>query len=73
MLIATSVIILTNIMAPILKENIRLLFYFLGFINISYQQDIGEIRSRIDQFANELIRCYDIPGLIVAAVRDNEV
>ena len=45
----------------------------LSLVGSSHPQDIGEIQTRIDQFVNELMDCYGIPGAIVSAVRDNEV
>ena len=37
------------------------------------QQDIPEIRTRIDRFVSDLIQCYSDPGITVAVVKDDQV
>ena len=42
-------------------------------IKQTWQLDISEIRKKTDSFVNALLQCYDVPGLTLAVVKDDQV
>ena len=55
------------------------MFVKLSFILIAlvikqtWELDISEIRKKTDSFVNALLQCYDVPGLTLAVVKDDQV
>ena len=42
-------------------------------INGTLQQDIPEIVGKIDSFVTNLMECFDVPGLTLAVVKEDQV
>ena len=49
------------------------LLILLNLTNVSYQQDIPGIVSKIDSFVTNLMECFEVPGLTLAVVKEDQV